>query len=216
MEISEKNENKGTKYNHVAPIDFDSIPVEEREQALKEFAEGSIGLEKCLRVMWQKGLKTHACCAGNDSPYDEGYIAMATKIDAFRFLSSDILNNDMVVLEVDGDKQIIRFAGTPEEKEKAMLLLADSILSGEKENGEKLKEKIGKSFPFSWIKETNAYFMRKSGMSEEEIAFELRGLELNWIMSNGSQKEIDSILPELEERTKILMERIVERHNKGK
>ena len=67
MEISRIGENKHTKYNHVAPIDLDTIPGEEKEQALKEFAEGSIGLENCLRNMWANNLKTHACCAGEEN-----------------------------------------------------------------------------------------------------------------------------------------------------
>ena len=108
MYISSSEEGKNTKYNHVAPIDLDTIPKEELEQALMEFAEGSLGLEKCLREMWKNGLKTIACCAGNNNPYEIAYIAMAEGVDIFSYLSSNLLSNDMVALESENN-QVIRF-----------------------------------------------------------------------------------------------------------
>ena len=114
MEISRKGENKHTKYNHVAPIEFDSIPDSEKEQALKEFAEGSLGLETCLRTMWDNGLKTHACCSGNDSEYDIGYICMEKGSDVFSYLSEELLSNDMIFLENE-HHQMISFGGSTEE-----------------------------------------------------------------------------------------------------
>ena len=206
MEIAHKNENKYTKYNHVAPIDLDTIPEEEKEQALIEFAEGSIGLEKCLRVMWNNNLKTHACCAGNDEIFDEAYIAMAEGVDLFSYLSENLLNEKMIVLEQE-ERQTIRIAGSEELKEKLLLMIALDITNGKKNNNDLLKEKIGKPFPLEWIKESRRYSMQNEGLSEKEIAFELKGIELNRIMEYGTQEEKEKIMPEYEEYTQQLMEK---------
>ncbi len=219
MEISAKGENKRTKYNHVAPIDLDTIPKEEREQALMEFAEGSVGLEKCLRAMWGNGIKTHACCAGNDKPYDVAYITLSSGYDFYSYLSDKLLDDELIKLEDSVIGQAIFIAGTYEHKEKAFLLLANDILSGKKDNSKKVKDKIGKEFPFSWIKESTAYYMKRRGFSEKEIEFEIRGLELNWIMEHGSEEEKDAISSEYMEHTKIINQRLVERYqrrNRGK
>ena len=213
MKIRETSKNKRTKYNHVSPVSYDLIPESEREQALMEFAEGSVGLEKCLRAMWQTGLITHACCAGNDYDYKVAYIAMSDDVDLFSYLSADLINDELIKLEKRKQKQIIRFAGLPEKKEKLMLLLANDILEGKKNNEELIKEKVGKEFPYSWIRESFINKLKMSNLSKEEFDFQLRGFELNWIMSYGTQEEINKILPEFREHTRIINERLLDNYD---
>ena len=213
MEIGVIGENKNTKYNHVAPIDLDTIPDYEKEQALKEFAEGSKGLENCLRAMWANNLKTHACCAGEQNDYDIAYIAMADGIDIFSFLSEELLSSDMIALEFNRDqnRQILRFGGTKEFKDKLMQKVADDILKGKKENDHLMQNKIGKGLNSEWLKEGRIYNMRKLGMSEEEIKYSERGLELNKIIETGTQEEVDAIMPEFLERVKLANQRLVKK-----
>ncbi len=212
MYISSSEEGKNTKYNHVAPIDLDTIPKEELEQALMEFAEGSLGLEKCLREMWKNGLKTIACCAGNNDPYEIAYIAMAEGVDIFSYLSSNLLSNDMVALESENN-QVIRFAGFEENKEKLMLMLAEDISTGKKNNSEQVKEKIGKSINSEWKKEANIYYMRKAGLTEEKIAFELYEMELIQKMVRGTEEGRKALESEY---WQTLMKQMAEKHKRGK
>ena len=97
---------KQTKYSYRGPINLDTISCDDYELALMEFAEGSLNLENCLRLMWQMNLKTHACCAGNHHPYDVAYIAMEKGIDIFCFLSTTLLNEDMVQLDSINNMQL--------------------------------------------------------------------------------------------------------------
>ena len=218
MEIGIPGDNKKTKYNHVAPIDLDTIPDHEKEQALKEFAEGSVGLENCLRVMWANNLKTHACCAGEQDDYDVAYIAMADGIDVFSFLSEELLSSDMIALEFEEDqnRQTLRFGGTKEFKDKLMQKVADDILRGKKQNDHLVQNKIGKGLNSEWLKEGRFYYMRKLGMSEEEIRYRERDLELNRILLTGTQEEVDAIMPEFLERLTLINQRLVEKNNNGK
>lgn len=213
MGIGKINENKNLKYNHVAPIDLDTIPVNEREQALKEFAEGSIALEKCLRTMWEHGLKTHACCAGEESDYDEAYISMAEGIDIFSFLSPDLLASDMIALENDCNRQVIRFGGIREIREHFMQRVAQDIVNGKKDNIYFVQNKIGKSLNEAWRKESRIYHMRKAGESEDEISFQERGRVLNQILETGTNKEIEKALPEYEEYVRKINERLLEMYS---
>ena len=205
MDFGNFLENKNTKYNHVVPIDLDTIPYYEKEQALKEFAEGSLGLEICLRIMWANNLKTHACCAGGHDEFDIGYISMGNGIDVFCFLSEDLLSSDMIALEFDKDqnRQTIRFGGKKEFKDKLLQKVSEDILSGKKQNDDLIQDKIGKGLNSDWLKEGRIYYMRKLGMSEEEIQFEERGLELNKILETGTQEEVDAIMSEFLDRVKI-------------
>jgi len=215
MYISSSEEGKNTKYNHVAPIDLDTIPKEELEQALMEFAEGSLGLEKCLREMWKNGLKTIACCAGNNDPYEIAYIAMAEGVDIFSYLSSNLLSNDMVALESENN-QVIRFAGFEENKEKLMFMLAEDISTGKKNNMKQVKEKMGKPINLEWQKEANIYYMRKAGLTEEKIAFELYGMELRYKMAHGTEEERKLLKLEYEKYWDTLLEKGTEKYRNRK
>lgn len=146
--------NKNLKYNHVVPIDLDNIPKDEIKLALKEFSEGSFGLETCLSIMWKNNLKTKACCAGEYGDYDEAYILMDEKVDLFRYLSEDLLNNDMVAIEKIYDKQRISFCGTIDEKEQLLKELANCIMSGKKNHDQLVQKKLKKGY-------SNIYLQKK-------------------------------------------------------
>ena len=162
-------ETKPTKYNHIEPIDLDTITIEERDQALKEFAEGSLGLETCLRTMWKYGLKTHACGAAAESDYSIAYISMAVGEDIFGFLSSDLLDSDMIQLDNHTQNQVLYFGGPKEVKELTMLLVARDITTGKKDNALQVQNKIGKYLNEAWMIECIIHHMRKAGLTDEEI-----------------------------------------------
>lgn len=203
-------ENKNTEFNHAAPIDLDTIPLDKREQALKEFAEGSLGLENCLRAMWANNLKTFACCAGELDDYDIAYIGMSPGVDVFGFLSEELLMNDMVALEVEDSRQIMRFGGTKEYKDKLMQQVADDILSGKKQNEHQVQNKIGKGLNKEWINLGRINSMRKLGMSEDEIREYERELELRQIVSHGTEDEVNAVWPEYLQLVAKMNDRVVE------
>lgn len=147
-----------TKYSNRGPIKMDLIPIEDTEIALQEFSEGSVSLEKCLRAMWQRNLKTHSCFANVDEHYDIAHITMEEKVDLFSYLSPILLDDDMVQIDFEGDRQTIRFAGSKARIESSILNLIRDIQKGKKRNGEQLKEKIGKPFPEEWLNEYNSYY----------------------------------------------------------
>ena len=213
MEISRIGDNKNLKYNHVAPIDLDTIPAEDKEQALREFSEGSLGLEKCLRSMWDNGLKTHACCAGNDSEYDIAYITMSDNVDVFSFLSDSLLSTDMIALEFSEGHQTIRFGGPVEVKEQLMTSLAYDISTGYKQNEEVVKSKIGQPLNEEWLRNGRISSMRNQGLSEEEINFRERGFELNKIFDNGNDEERDAIMSDFVDYVGQLNQKLVDRTN---
>lgn len=140
-------------YSNRGPIKLDLIPIEDCEQALEEFSEGSNGLCKCLRAMWQRGLKTYASYANVEEQYDIAYITMEEGINLFSFLSPKLLDDEMVQIDYEGERQIIRFAGNKPRIEGALLALARDIQNGKKKNIQEVKEKLGKPFPEEWLNE---------------------------------------------------------------
>lgn len=50
----EERKDKGFNYNN-EPIQYNKIPKDKIGEALKDFSEGSIVLQKCLEVLWKKG-----------------------------------------------------------------------------------------------------------------------------------------------------------------
>lgn len=159
-----------SKYSNRGPIKLDSIPIEECELAMAEFGEGSISLQKCLRAMWQRNLKTHSCFARNNAPYDIAYITMEENIDVFSYLSPILLDDDMVQIDIFESRQTIRFAGNKARIEGAILSLIRDIQSGKKNNRTKLEEKIGKPFPEEWLKEYEEY--QKTPIEERTLSLQ--------------------------------------------
>ncbi len=147
-----------TKYNYGEPIPLDSIPIEECEQALIEFAAGSPALEKCIREMWMHGLKTYCCYNGEQNSFDIGYIIMEEGEDIFIYLSPDFIYDERIRIDLVDNKQRVRFAGSNPEKEGAMLFLTREIQSGRKKNnGEAILENIGKPYPNGWVRRLKSY-----------------------------------------------------------
>lgn len=151
-------EEKTSKYNYGEPIPLDLIPIEDTELALKEFANGSIGLEKCLRIMWMHGLRTYASYPGGKNTFDIGYIVMEEGEDVFSYLSEEFLNDDRIRIDIVDERQEIKFSGSLGEKEGALLFLAREIDSGrKKDNSELLLKKIGEPYPNGWVRRLRTY-----------------------------------------------------------
>lgn len=144
-------------YSGRGPINLDEISIDDTNLAIVQFASGSRGLEKCLRIMWQHGLKTHSCYSGGKNVFDVGYIVMEENEDVFCYLSEKFLSNDGIRIDVENNRQVFKFLGSENEKSSEMILLAQDILSGKKYNNELVKEKIGKSFYDSWVRKLEYY-----------------------------------------------------------
>ena len=152
-------EEKKYKYNCGVSIPLDSIPIEECERALVEFANGSMALAKCLRALWMHGLKTHSCNPGNNSSFDIGHIVMEEGEDVFSYLSEGFINDERIRIDIKDNKQEIKFAGTIGEKEGAMLFLTSEIQSGKKNgNYQLIQEKIGEPFPTEWVRRLKSHY----------------------------------------------------------
>ena len=147
-----------SKYNYGEPIPLDSIPIEDLEIALSDFAAGSNGLSKCLRAMWMHGLKTYSCYPGNKNSFDIGHITMEEGEDIFSYLSEEFLNDERIRIDIVDNMQEIKFAGNAPEKEGALLFLTRDIQSGRKKSTQELiAEKIGEPFPDSWVRRLKTY-----------------------------------------------------------
>ena len=168
-----------TTYNYGYIVPLSSIPEERREQALTDFSEGSEALKKCLKIMWNIGLNTIGCRIGVSEKYEEGYITMEEGIDLFKYLSSNVLDDDMVRLwvitntETSKNKQVLIFAGSKERKEETLSHLAEDLLTGIKNNEEQVKKKMGQPFSATYLIDKKEFELRKSNLSEEEMAYEL-------------------------------------------
>lgn len=152
-------EEKNYQYNHGVHVPLDSIPIEDTELALLEFANGSPALLMCLREMWIHGLKTYSSNHGEKNSFEIGHIMMEEDEDVFCYLSIDLLENDnrFRIDRVD-NRQVIKFAGNTPEKEGAMLRITREIQTGRKKGNEKIiEEKIGEPFPTEWVRELKSY-----------------------------------------------------------
>lgn len=160
-----------TKFNHILPVNLDLISEDEKEQALTDFSEGSFALKKCLSIMWLNGLKTIGCCASHHD-LEPAYIMMDVGSDVFGYLSDELLLSENIALEYleSEKKQIIRIAGSKEEKEETMLKIAYDILTEKKDNElpvlENLRSGASERFKEEWF----IHLMKESGIPEDEIA----------------------------------------------
>ena len=155
--MNDKEITKISKYNYGEHIDLDLIPIEDTNQALKEFSSGSRGLEICLRTMWTHGLKTYACYPGDRDIFDIGYIVMEENEDLFSYLSEELLYSDGIRISIEDNRQVIKFSGNTGEKNSEMILLAQNILTGRKRNSNILSKKIGEPFPEAWVRKVHFY-----------------------------------------------------------
>ena len=149
---------KTSKYNYGVSIPLDSIPIEECERALIDFSNNSLALAKCLRTMWMHGLKTYLSNPGNKNIFDIGHIVMEEGEDIFSYLSEEFLNDERIRIDIIDNRQEIKFAGSIQEKEGALLFLTREIEKGKKKNNTNLVlEKIGEDYPDSWIRRLKSY-----------------------------------------------------------
>ena len=147
-----------SKYNYGEPISLDTIPIEDTEQAIKEFADGSLGLEKCLRTLWMYGIRTYSCYHGGKNTFDIGYIVMDEGEDVFSYLSEEFLNDERIRIDIVDNMQRIKFAGSIPEKEGALLFLAREIDSGRKKvKSDFILDKIGEHYPNGWVRRLRTY-----------------------------------------------------------
>ena len=153
---------KNTKYSYRGPIDLDTIPIFDTNLALVEFSKGSSGLAVCLRVMWQHGLKTQASYPGNNDVFDIAYIVMAEGEDVFCYLSEEFLNDNGIRINIEDNRQVIKFLGNEGEKSCEMISLAQNILSGRKKNTKLLEDRIGEPLPTGWVRRLKTYDSNES------------------------------------------------------
>ena len=141
-------DNKTSKYNNGEHIPYDSIPINEMEIAISEFAAGSIGMEKCLRELWMNGVKTYSCNPGDREAFDIGHIVIEEGKSIFIFLSDDFILDPRVRIDEVNNMQEVKFAGTPPEREAVLLYMAREIQKGRRRiNPEVIAKRIGEPFP---------------------------------------------------------------------
>ena len=146
------------KYNYGIPSPLDEIPIEDCEQALIDFSDGSLALKKCLRILWMHGLKTFSCNHGERNTFEIGHIVMEEGEDIFSYLSEEFLSDERIRIDIIDNRQEIKFAGSKGEKEGAMLFLTREIQSGRKKNNKELVlKKIGEPFPVEWVRRLKSY-----------------------------------------------------------
>ncbi len=218
--IGEKPESKYNYNNKV--VDLNTIPLEDLDIALKDFSEGSPGLEECLKTLWKTGLKTKACCKGdhvfNDvdsgSLLGEAYIAFESGIDFFSYLSSEIISNENVALSYEKFQTITIYG---QDKEKILSQIARDVLTGKKKNQELIKAKLNKDVSNKTKIDSFIYRLYINGFNEEEIN-ELIPI-VNAIINfkydeNNLQKSIDENNHLIESYKNILMNFINEHNQK--
>ena len=156
-----------SSYNNGQPILLDSIDKSELNQAATDFSEGLEPLKQLLLCMWDKGLKTIACCKG----YHGNYLAtifptqilMQPNNDIFCYLSSEIIDSPYVkLLTDDQNRQEILIYG--EKRDELLQKITRDILFGKKNNT--IVDKIVE--PQVRV-EAYVYGLRINGFSEEDI-----------------------------------------------
>ena len=221
MEINLIGEKPKSKYNfNNKVIDLNTIPLEDLNTALKDFSEGSPGLEECLKVLWKMGLKTRSCCKGdhvfNDidsgSLLGEAYITFEPGMDLFSYLSSEIISNENVALTYENFQTITIYG---QDKEKILSQIAQDVLSGKKNNHELIKAKLNKDVSNKTKMDSFIYRLFINGFKEEEIKvlIPIVNALLNFKYDeNNLQKSIDENNQLIEDYKDILMN-IINEHN---
>lgn len=167
-----------TTYNTGVPMKIEEIPEGERLLAIKEFAEGSPGLEKCLITLNKLGIATKASCKGNhlqivdNIPYVHAgaYIAFQEDSNWRVYLSLQIIEDKDVILSDDS----IYYVG--KDHEKFFEILNMDFLTGKKDN-------------------LRSFYMKKRGLTEElkEILFQ-KAYVICLIENGFTKKQIDKLL----------------------
>ena len=133
-------------------FDLDDIPTNKLFQAARAFSEGSKALESCLIELWKNNLKTCSCCAGaaatvriNSFYHTENsraFISMEPENDIFGYLSQELLDDPLVILNIVNRHPVIRFAGGREKIESNLAKFKESIKTGKKDNEDAVLKKV--------------------------------------------------------------------------
>lgn len=138
-----------SKYNHMMSIPVESVPEEEIETAIKEWAEGNEPLERLLKECYKRGIRTNGC-HGKVNPYiDFIYQDNLERINSL-FKVIETTPNSQVLVSVDGsnpysgpewDKSVIDFSLYTKYKDEA-----DSFFDSLKEALKEDKTEINNPF----------------------------------------------------------------------
>lgn len=152
------------------------------EKDLEQFSEGSEALRKCLRIIWSRGIETTASCKGNHLSIDvynnpnincEAYIAFQQYQDWQKFLSSEIINNDDVIICSDA----IYYYGS--NNDLFFKTLSKDFLTGVKNNCSLISAK-DKSFSDELDYKSFIIALHKIGFDEgqiEQLAYDYMEIE---------------------------------------
>lgn len=125
----------------------EDISKDELKSQLKDFSEGSVALEMCLRVLWKRNVPTKACCKGAHLSYThDGYVSLA--VDPYiafmpgcewqKYLPKEILEDEDVFLDEDA----IHYFGN--NIDEFFYTLAFSVIVGEKDNSKEVSSKFAR------------------------------------------------------------------------
>ncbi len=144
MDIVYHNTNTGTSEEIV---DIKKISLERIHQVMKQFAEGSSSLEKCLLAIYNSKIITKACCKGNHIEVNEdiygdkaninseAYIVFEKDNDWQTYLSPQLIQDKFVII---GDNYIRHYG---EDHDAFFEMLSNDFSTGKKDNQTFLNDK---------------------------------------------------------------------------
>lgn len=197
-----------SKYNHKMSIPVESIPDEEMETAIKEWAEENEPLEILLKECYKRGLKTYGC-HGKVNPYiDFIYQDNMERLNCF-FDVIEFIPNSSIYIMIDGsnpisgpdwDKSVIDFGLYTKYKEESDIFF-NSLIKSLKEE----RRPMGNSFldllQFFQNKESGLSF-RFINIDNKKYDFVIESLKLddrysyfNELFTEAGLKEIKTDHP---------------------
>lgn len=176
MDVVYHNESTGTSEK---VVDITKIPKENVSLAIKQVAEGSPTLEKCLQTIYDLGIVTRACCKGNHIEVNEdnygtrvninsnAYIAFEKNSNWQAYLSPQLINDEYVAIE---DDCIIHYG---EDHDMFFEMLTRDFMTGVKDNKSFLEEKKSSDSREAidkLAKQSYLFSLKKNGFSDEQIS----------------------------------------------
>lgn len=154
--------------------DIRKVPKEKIGALMKELAEGSKALEKCLLDIYNVGVFTDACCKGNhitmhgEDPdiCDIAYISFSIDSDWKDYLSDDIIDDKFVVIE---NKSIYYYG---QNHDCFFRKLGRDFKTGKKKNQPHLSEKMSsynEELRHDMHKEAHIFCLKKNGFTDDQI-----------------------------------------------
>lgn len=128
-------------------VDPEDVSKDELDRQLKDFSEGSVSLEMCLRALWKRDVLTKACCKGAHLSYThdgdvslavDPYIAFVPGCEWQKYLPKEILEDEDVFLDEDA----IHYFGN--NIDGFFNTLAFSVIEGEKDNSKEVSSKFAR------------------------------------------------------------------------